>query len=98
MGIKRGNGQGSFIRSVTSLLETFYGEVAQELFAWTPKAPRLPDSDESDEAQPAEPEVIEVPTEPTIRVDQPDVGHGLVAHNPLSLDPADMTARPGFVE
>ena len=43
MGVKRAAGQGTFIESVTKLLETFYGEIAQELTAWTPRAPRLPD-------------------------------------------------------
>ena len=57
MGNKRGTGQGSFIASVTDLLETFYGEVAQEITPWTPKAPRLPESHQAGESA--------VPTEPT---------------------------------
>jgi hypothetical protein len=52
MGIKRGKGQGTFIESVTNLLETFYGEVAQEITPWTPKAPRLPDSHHEHEPEP----------------------------------------------
>ena len=55
MGIKRGKGQGTFIESVTSLLETFYREVAQEITPWTPKAPRLPDSHHDQQSEP-EPE------------------------------------------
>ncbi len=43
MGIKRGSGQGTFIESITNVLETFYREVAQELTPWTPRAPRLPE-------------------------------------------------------
>jgi hypothetical protein len=57
MGIKRGKGQGTFIESVTGLLETFYGEVAQEITPWTPKAPRLPDSHREHQLAPnADPE------------------------------------------
>ncbi len=55
MGIKRGKGQGTFIESVTSLPETFYREVAQEITPWTPKAPRLPDSHHDQQSEP-EPE------------------------------------------
>ena len=55
MSIKRGKGQGTFIESVTGLLETFYGEVAQEISPWTPKAPRLPDSHHDQRSEP-EPE------------------------------------------
>jgi hypothetical protein len=42
MSIKRGKGQGTFIESVTGLLEAFYGEISQEISPWTPKTPRLP--------------------------------------------------------
>ena len=47
-GTKRGQGQGSFVSSVTGLVDTFYGEVVQNLKAWTASAPKvqtgLPDS------------------------------------------------------
>ena len=50
MGLKRGSGRGSFVESVSTLLETFYGTVAQDLEAWPPRAPRLPEH--VDEAEP----------------------------------------------
>jgi hypothetical protein len=42
MGIKKGNGQGSFVDSVQTTLETFYGEIVQGLKAWQHPAPKLP--------------------------------------------------------
>ena len=42
MGIKKGNGQGSFVESVQTTLETFYREIVQVLKAWQPPAPKLP--------------------------------------------------------
>lgn len=53
MGIKRGNGIGSFVESVRSSLENFYRLVVQNLKPWTPPAPKLQtvreDMAESDE-------------------------------------------------
>ncbi len=46
MGIKRGNGQGSFVESVQVTLESFYREVVQVLKPWQPPAPKLPVPDE----------------------------------------------------
>nr|WP_255668847.1 hypothetical protein [Aeromicrobium duanguangcaii] len=40
-GAKRGSGQGSFIDSVVKSVDQFYGDVMQNLKAWTPTAPRL---------------------------------------------------------
>lgn len=40
-GAKRGSGQGSFIDSVVKSVDQFYGEVMQNLKAWTPTAPRM---------------------------------------------------------
>ena len=42
MGVKKGNGQGSFVESVQTTLETFYREIVQVLRAWQPPAPKLP--------------------------------------------------------
>jgi hypothetical protein len=39
-GTKRGQGRGSFVSSVTSLVDQFYGDVVQYLKPWTPPAPR----------------------------------------------------------
>jgi hypothetical protein len=41
MGAKRGKGRGSFIDSVISAVDTFYGEVMQNLKAWAAPAPKL---------------------------------------------------------
>lgn len=40
-GTKRGQGRGSFVNSVTGLVDTFYAEAIQQLKAWTPSAPRV---------------------------------------------------------
>ncbi|MTB87710.1 stress response protein [Aeromicrobium senzhongii] len=40
-GAKRGSGQGSFIDSVVKSVDQFYGEVMQNLKAWTPTAPKM---------------------------------------------------------
>ncbi len=42
MGVKKGNGQGSFVESIQTTLEVFYQEVVEVLKAWTPAAPKLP--------------------------------------------------------
>jgi hypothetical protein len=39
-GTKRGQGRGSFVGSVTSLVNHFYADVVQYLKAWTPPAPK----------------------------------------------------------
>ena len=39
-GTKRGQGKGSFVSSVTSLVDQFYAEVVQPLKPWAPPAPR----------------------------------------------------------
>jgi len=41
MGSKRGRGRGSFINSVLDATDTFYGEVLQNLKAWSATPPRL---------------------------------------------------------
>lgn len=45
MGVKKGNGQGSFVDSVQTTLEDFYREIVQVLKAWQPPAPKLPASE-----------------------------------------------------
>jgi hypothetical protein len=39
-GTKRGQGKGSFVSSVTSLVDQFYAEVVQPLKTWTARAPK----------------------------------------------------------
>lgn len=41
MGTKRGNGRGSFIASMTDLVDRFYTQVVQSLRPWTPPAPQM---------------------------------------------------------
>lgn len=41
LGSKRGRGRGGFIDSVTESVNTFYGDVLQNLRAWQPTAPKL---------------------------------------------------------
>jgi hypothetical protein len=50
MGIKKGNGQGSFVDSVQRTLETFYGEIVQVLKAWQQPAPKLPPQEQEQSA------------------------------------------------
>jgi hypothetical protein len=40
-GSKRGQGRGSFIGSVTALVDLFYADVVQTLKPWTPQAPQV---------------------------------------------------------
>jgi hypothetical protein len=40
-GTKRGQGRGSFVKSVVGLVDTFYSEIVQNLKAWTPAAPKV---------------------------------------------------------
>jgi len=40
-GSKRGQGRGSFIGSVTALVDSFYADVVQSLKPWTPQAPQV---------------------------------------------------------
>ena len=46
LGTKRGRGRGSFIDSIRTAVDTFYGEVLQDLKAWTAAPPRLRDAPE----------------------------------------------------
>jgi hypothetical protein len=41
MGVKRGTGRGAFIDSVLRLVDAFYGEVVQDLKAWSATPPRM---------------------------------------------------------
>jgi hypothetical protein len=46
-GTKRGQGNGSFVASVTGLVDRFYGEVVQQLKVWSPSAPKVKPSETS---------------------------------------------------
>lgn len=49
LGVKRDNSKGSFITSVLDAVDKFYGEVLQQLKAWSALPPRLRDPVKSDE-------------------------------------------------
>lgn len=51
MGIKRGRGRGSFVKSVEALVRDFYHDVVQELEAWVPPAPRIVSPEEPSETE-----------------------------------------------
>ncbi len=51
LGSKRGRGRGSFIDSIEAAINTFYGDIVQDLRAWTATPPRLREAPE----HPAEP-------------------------------------------
>src|SRR5829696_8368660 len=55
MGPKRGRGRGSFIDSTLAAIDTFYGEVLQNVKAWSAVSPKLrqPDADQVAVEQPA---------------------------------------------
>jgi hypothetical protein len=53
MGTKRGIGRGSFIDSVVDAIDAFYGDVLQNLRAWSPTAPKLREEPESPDVPPA---------------------------------------------
>jgi len=53
MGTKRGIGRGSFIESVVDAIDAFYGDVLQNLRAWSPTAPKLREEPESPDILPA---------------------------------------------
>jgi len=44
MGAKRGRGQGTFIDSVLNLIDIFYGDVMQQLKAWSAAPPKMRDA------------------------------------------------------
>lgn len=53
LGTKRGRGRGSFIDSVEQAINSFYGDVMQDLRAWTTSPPRLREVPEQPEGSPA---------------------------------------------
>lgn len=44
MGAKKGAGSGSFIQSITDILDTFYWDIARSVNSWVPRARRLPEA------------------------------------------------------
>lgn len=54
MGVKRGRGRSSFIDSVIDLVDRFYGEVVQNLKAWSAAPPKMRENVPQPEASPLE--------------------------------------------
>lgn len=53
LGSKRGRGRGSFIDSVENAINTFYGDIVQDLRAWTAVPPLLREAPEQPEERPS---------------------------------------------
>ena len=53
LGSKRGRGRGSFIDSIENAISTFYGDVVQDLRAWTATPPRLREAPAQPEERPS---------------------------------------------
>jgi hypothetical protein len=79
MGLKRGKGQGSFVRETRRQVLDFYGDVVQDLKAWRAPPPQLrePQGDVPRTAQPDPP--------PFSAVDDRDLGEGIAPRD----DPVD---------
>lgn len=71
MGLKRGKGQGSFVRETRRQVLDFYGTVVQGLKRWQPKPPQLP------EPQGEVPRTAQPTPPPFVAVDERDIGEGV---------------------
>ena len=49
----RGQGQGSFVRSVLEAIDTFYADVVQRIKPWAPAPPRVRDDETTEPDEPA---------------------------------------------
>ena len=92
-GTKRGQGRGSFVGSVTSLVDSFYADVVQYLKPWTPPAPKpkVGIADESDSGSTSageQPPTPQNPSSPAV-TDQ-----ALAANDNADLDPVDGAVAP----
>jgi hypothetical protein len=74
-GTKRGQGRGSFVGSVTSLVDKFYAEVVQYLKVWAPPAPKPKSSSDSQAAEDV--------AEGDIEVAAPSSAEGSTASGPV---------------
>jgi hypothetical protein len=83
MGMKRGKGQGSFVRETRRQVLDFYGTVLQDMKPWQPKPPQLP--------QPMEvPATAQPDPPPFAAVDDRDLGEG--------VDPQDTASSAASTE
>ncbi|MFG1820772.1 hypothetical protein ACGFIF_43945 [Kribbella sp. NPDC049174] len=53
LGTKRGRGRGAFIDSIENAINTFYGDIVQDLRAWTAAPPRLREAPAQPDERPA---------------------------------------------
>jgi hypothetical protein len=53
LGTKRGRGRGAFIDSIENAINTFYGDIVQDLRAWTAAPPRLREAPAQPDEQPS---------------------------------------------
>jgi hypothetical protein len=87
MGLKRDRGRGSFVDSVTSTTESFYGEVLQRVRAWKAGPPKLKRPiDKGETAEEAVAELIGV--EPDQIGDLPEAIEGARTESPKAVEPA----------
>jgi hypothetical protein len=70
-GTKRGQGRGSFVGSVLSLVDDFYETVGQHIRTWTPPAPSLKSRDTENEANAVDGIAGELPTKSVQRATEP---------------------------
>ena len=75
-GTKRGQGKGSFVNSVTSLVDAFYTDVVQPLKPWTPPAPKpkAASAHDSDSLLPDGTGAAPLALSPVSVVETPDIG------------------------
>lgn len=76
-GSKRGKVKGSFVRSVTGVVDSFYAQVVQPIKPWTPRAPKPKAAISEEDAGQDEhlthaPTVIESPTSATEAIGDPE--------------------------
>ena len=88
-GTKRGQGKGSFVSSVTSLVDQFYADVVQPLRAWTPPAPKP-------KVAPSEPERSDVHPTPLAALDRPTLAPSPVSvvDSPVGEGPIEVGGLP----
>lgn len=84
MGLKRGKGQGSFVRETRRQVLDFYGTVVQGLKRWQPKPPQLP------EPQGEVPRTAQPEAPPFVAVDERDLGEGVAPRDePAAAETVD---------
>jgi len=87
MGLKRSSGKRSFVDSVLTTLDDFYGDVVQHLREWHPTAPKLPKNDVAEvEKKPDALPTVTSPRPPEAISPQSDPTHTTITSEPLETD------------